>query len=66
MPQAVPEAIQSTSIVQRPDTIVLVQIGDVADLRDCQPAVSWPRCCAADSNGPKRAAKSRSWASVRR
>ena len=40
MPQPVAEAVEPPPVVQRADVVVLVEIGDVADLRDSQPALS--------------------------
>ena len=67
VPQAVAETVEPAPVVQRADMVVLVEVGDVADLRDRQAPSSWPRAAARPiSSGPKRAEKSRSCASVRR
>ena len=48
MPQPVAQAVEAAPVVEAADLVVRVQVGDVADLRDGEPAGSAPRRGPAD------------------
>ena len=48
VPQPIAEAVEPAPVVQATDVVVFVQVGDVADLRDGEPAPAGTRGGAAD------------------
>ncbi len=48
VPQPVAEAVQPPPIVKRSDSVVLIEVGDVADLRDREPSPARTRGGSAD------------------
>ena len=57
MPQPVSQAVQPAPIVKRSDSVVLIEVGDIADLRDREPSPARTRRGSADLQGAKTPGK---------